>query len=84
MIKLWKYINNNEYPILSSREVNTSITINHKKTATIMGLTNEFRKNNQIKTPLLSKIPILKYLFQKQSKETIKSEILIAIKPIII
>ena len=45
-IKLWKTIESNEYPVLSYRNIDTSITIKHNKSLIIAGLLDDYKKSN--------------------------------------
>lgn len=66
-------------PIVSVREVETSVVIKDGETVAIGGLVKETKSNQQEGIWLLGNIPILGYLFKHTSIKTEKSDLLIFI-----
>ena len=72
---------NNERPIISTREVTTSFTVENGKTIVIGGLTKETISNNVNKVPFIGHIPILGEVFTYHNKSNARKEVLIFITP---
>jgi type IV pilus assembly protein PilQ len=68
-----------EYPIIQTREAETSVFINNGETIVIGGLLKDVERYSEESVPLLSKIPILGYLFKRQTKDTEKIDLLLFI-----
>ncbi|RAP30207.1 hypothetical protein DID78_02735 [Candidatus Marinamargulisbacteria bacterium SCGC AG-343-D04] len=83
-IKLWKIIKDNEYPLLSSREINSLLTVENKKSILIGGFINQNKTKNQASIPLLSRLPLIKSLISHTKKESTYSAIHIYLEPEII
>lgn len=75
-IKQWKLTPNGEYPIISSRKVETNLRLKDGESFIIGGLLNEEERENIRKVPLLGDIPLINILFKHKSYEKISSEIL--------
>lgn len=75
-IKQWKLTPNGEYPIISSRKVETNLRLKDGESFIIGGLLNEEERENIRKVPILGDIPFLNVLFKHKSYEKISSEIL--------
>lgn len=68
-----------EYPIIQTREAETNIFINNGETIVIGGLLKDIEKISEESVPLLGKIPILGYLFKRDTKDRKKIDLLIFI-----
>ncbi len=68
-------------PSIDRREVETQVLVNNGETVVLGGVFEQNKANNQDKVPLLGDIPLLGYLFQKNSKAAIKRELLIFVTP---
>ncbi len=66
-------------PIVSVREVNTSVVINDGETVAIGGLVKETKNEQEEKIWLLGSIPILGYLFKHKTVTKEKNDLLIFI-----
>lgn len=80
----WKATNAGEFPVISTRNVETQVTVEDGQTLVIAGLAskNDYKVNSKI--PLLGDIPIAGRLFQYNSTETSKTEIIFLITPKIV
>lgn len=73
-LKQWKQTRGGEYPILSSREVKTTVHIKDNAAFIIGGLLNQEKRSSLQKIPLLGDIPLIGSLFQHTTEETITSD----------
>ncbi|MDQ6971058.1 MAG: type IV pilus secretin PilQ [Mariprofundaceae bacterium] len=70
-------------PIISTKQIETEIFMNNGETIVIGGIYTRDKSKNTGGLPLLSKIPLLGWLFKKQTKTDNKTELLIFITPTI-
>ena len=84
LIKRWKQMNDNEYPVLSSRTLDTSLSIPNKHNGFLGSFSDTFEKKNHSSVPFLSKIPFLGHLISQKNEEKSHSYISIFIKPSIL
>ncbi len=75
---------NKIYPSFYKRSVNTTLTVKHAQTIVIGGLIKETKSEGAAGVPWLSKIPILRYVFGKETKSVSKTELIILITPRVI
>ena len=68
-------------PSIDKREVETQVLVNNGETVVLGGVFEQSKANGQDKVPLLGDIPLLGYLFQKNSTSTTKRELLIFVTP---
>ncbi len=68
-------------PSIDKREVETQVLVNNGETVVLGGVFEQTKGKNQDKVPLLGDIPLLGYLFQRNSTNTIKRELLIFVTP---
>jgi general secretion pathway protein D len=73
-----------EYPSFQSRKVKTTLTVNHLQTIVIGGLIKEQDSTNKSGMPFLSRLPIFGGLFGKDTKTSIKTELILFITPRVI
>lgn len=71
-------------PTIARREVSTTITVPDGRTIVIAGLTREDKTKVMQKVPLLGDIPLLGFLFRKQSDKREKTNLLIFVTPRIV
>lgn len=83
-IKFYKQFNDNEYPIISSRETSTEIRLKNNDALIIAGLLDESKRIRKSKIPILGYIPLLGRLFRSSSNIITKTDILFMITPRII
>ena len=55
--------------------------VNNGETVVLGGIFEQTKTNNQSKVPLLGDIPLLGYLFQRNTKDATKRELLIFVTP---
>jgi len=68
-------------PRFTKRDVKTFVTVENEKTIVIAGLISTNRNNIVRKIPILGDIPILGYLFKRESESTKKTNLLVFITP---
>ncbi len=68
-------------PSIDKREVDTQVLVNNGETVVLGGVFEQNKLTNNDKIPLLGDIPLLGYLFQRDSKNTTKRELLIFVTP---
>jgi general secretion pathway protein D len=69
---------------ISQREISTKVAVDSGQTVLLGGLISETQVKSRQGVPLLSDIPILGHLFSSNSTDTIKTEIIVSIKPTVI
>ena len=77
-------VGTNQYPRITTREVETQIIINSGETVVIGGLIKDYKKSSEIGVPWFSKIPILGWFFRRDTTDTAKIELLIFITATIV
>jgi type II secretory pathway component GspD/PulD (secretin) len=68
-------------PVISSREVLTSVHVSHGKTTVIGGLVSRSTITNETKFPILGDIPVLGWLFRSTSTATTRTTLQFHITP---
>ncbi len=71
----------NANPTILTKKASTNVILFDGQTTVIGGLKQSTLQDNEAGVPLLSKIPLLGYLFKNDSKQDTKEEILIFITP---
>ncbi|OIO67793.1 MAG: type IV pilus secretin PilQ [Zetaproteobacteria bacterium CG12_big_fil_rev_8_21_14_0_65_55_1124] len=71
-------------PIINTKQIETEIFMNNGETIVIGGIYTRDNQDTTAGVPLLSKIPLLGWLFKKNTKTDNKTELLIFITPTII
>ena len=79
-VKLWKSINNNNYPILGSRNITIKTILENEKTTLITQFSNAISKTYHSQNPLLKKLPILKKFTGLKTKKTTQTNLCIILK----
>jgi len=74
----------NAPPDINSRTFNSSIRAQDQDIIILGGLEENSKRNSGTGVPILSKIPILKWLFSSRKKEVSKSKLAVLIKPTVI
>ena len=67
--------------ITDKREVKTQVLVNNGETVVLGGVFEQNKTKGKEQVPLLGDIPLLGYLFQKNSTKTAKRELLIFVTP---
>jgi type IV pilus assembly protein PilQ len=75
---------NNDLPIVSTRQAHTTVRLKDGNTVIIGGLLNEESTKGVSKVPLLGDIPFFGYLFQHQTSEVRKIDLVIEVTPHIV
>ena len=68
-------------PTLTKRDIQTKVTVYDGKTVVIGGLIKNNKSMEETKIPLLGDIPILGWLFKRQSVSYTKTNLLVFITP---
>jgi type IV pilus assembly protein PilQ len=68
-------------PSINTREINTQVLVDNGQTVVLGGVHEETNNNDTTKVPVLSDLPYLGKLFQKNVKSTNKRELLIFVTP---
>ncbi|MDA8122423.1 MAG: type IV pilus secretin PilQ [Deltaproteobacteria bacterium] len=68
-------------PAINKKKATTEVLVRDGETAVIGGILQITRKENQVAVPWLSKIPVLGYLFRKDTNQAVNRELLIFITP---
>lgn len=71
-------------PAISARKTNTEVSLPLGKTLVIGGLYQERETKSEDRFPYLGKIPVMGYLFKKESKQKNKNELVFYITPRIV
>ncbi|MEA3211226.1 MAG: ral secretion pathway protein [Chthoniobacter sp.] len=74
-------IDNNDIPTIATRYVRTHVTVPDQATLVLGGLIKSSTNRVRSGIPLLSSIPVLGYLFSNTTKERIRQELVILIRP---
>jgi general secretion pathway protein D len=74
----------NTVPQTSTREMESMLEIENNQTAVLGGLMEDQMNKLTDEVPLLAKIPLLGNLFQNRNDTTIKTELVIFLRPIVI
>lgn len=77
-------IDENAPPDISSREFSSIIRVQDQDIVVLGGLEEQRRSNTGTGIPLLSRIPVLKWLFSSRRREASKAKLTVFIKPTII
>jgi len=77
-------ISGNEVPTINTQEINTEVTVPNKSTVVIGGLIDDNTSRDTSGVPILSDIPILKYLFSDTTKSKERDELIIMIQPSVV
>jgi general secretion pathway protein D len=72
------------FPSFRERKVNTTLTVGDEQTIFIGGLMRERTSKGNAGVPYLSRIPILGFLFGRDTSESEKSELILLITPYVI
>jgi len=76
-------IDNNDIPNIATRYVKTSVTVADGGTLVLGGLIKQSFNRSRTGIPLLSDIPLLGYLFSTTTKEKLRTELVILIRPVV-
>ena len=71
-------------PTFKRRQTNTTVTIKNGQTIVISGIRKESEGKKTNKVPLLGDIPVLDWVFSNESDETVISELVLFVTPIVV
>jgi general secretion pathway protein D len=71
-------------PVTLKRTVDTTVIVKDRQTVVIGGLIDDVTTESENKVPVLGDIPILGWLFRKQSEEVVKTNLYVFITPRVI
>ena len=71
-------------PVIDRRQTNTTVTVKNGQTIVISGIRQETEGRKERKVPILGDIPILDLLFSSESEDTVVSELVVFITPIVV
>jgi MSHA biogenesis protein MshL len=74
----------NKIPVIQTREMESIIKVENGQTAVMGGLIQEEINKNSGEVPFLARIPLLGNLFQNRDDKTIKTELVIFLRPVVI
>jgi len=74
----------NEIPVVRVREMESILRVNSNQIAVLGGLMQDTIRNRDRKTPFLADLPLVGNLFKAVDRESIKSELVIFLRPIVI
>ncbi|MBI1953012.1 MAG: secretin and TonB N-terminal domain-containing protein [Candidatus Omnitrophica bacterium] len=72
-------IGTNAYPIINIREAETQVVMEHGETIVIGGLLKDIKSKSRIGLPFLGKLPLIGFLFSRETVDTEKIDLLIFI-----
>ncbi len=76
-------IDNNDIPTIATRYVRTSVTVPNEATLVLGGLIKASQNRTKKGIPFLMNIPVLGTLFSNTSKEQVRNELIILIRPVV-
>ncbi len=74
-------IDNNKYPIISNRQLQTAVMVPNEGTLVLGGLIKDRRDRTTSGVPILSKAPLIGRLFRSTSENKTRTELVILIRP---
>ena len=83
-ISEWRSTAAGEFPVISTRNANTTVRVKDGETIVVGGLISESDRENLSKVPLLGDIPLFGLAFQSRKIEKMKTEIVFLITPHVI
>lgn len=77
-------IGGNSIPTIGTQELNTTVTVPNGSTVVLGGLITTEKNRSISGVPLLSRIPLLGYLFRSTSDSVERSELIVMIQPTVV
>ncbi|GBR77141.1 bacterial secretin superfamilty protein [Candidatus Termititenax persephonae] len=78
-IKYWKQTQGGEFPVLSTRQVETTVLLKAQESFVLAGLYNEEERDSVQKIPFLGDLPLLGFLFRSSVREKTASDIVFVV-----
>ena len=77
----WRSTAAGEFPVISTRNAETTVTVKNGESIVIGGLINEAQRKNNYRIPVISYIPFIGWIFQYDVTEKEKTEIVFIVTP---
>jgi len=74
----------NRIPVIRVREMESILKVNSNQVAVLGGLMQDTLRNQDKETPFAAQIPLLGNLFKSRSQESLKTELVIFLRPVVI
>ena len=74
----------NRIPVVRVREMESILKVNSRQIAVLGGLMQDTVRSSDRKTPLLGDVPVLGNLFKARDQESLKTELVIFMRPVVI
>jgi len=74
----------NRIPVVRVREMESVLKVNSRQIAVLGGLMQDTIRKRDKKTPFAADIPVLGNLFKSRDRETLKTELVIFLRPVVI
>jgi MSHA biogenesis protein MshL len=74
----------NLIPVVRVREMESILKVNNRQIAVLGGLMQDTYRNNDRETPGAAHIPLLGEFFKAKDRESLKSELVIFLRPIVV
>ncbi len=74
----------NRIPVVRVREMESILKVNSRQIAVLGGLMQDTIRSSDRKTPLLADVPVLGNLFKARDQESLKTELVIFMRPVVI
>jgi type II secretory pathway component GspD/PulD (secretin) len=83
-ISEWRTTAAGDFPVISTRNASTTLTVRDGETIAIAGLISNQESKNQSKVPFFSDLPLLGWFFRYEGNQKAKSEVVFLVTPKII
>ncbi len=77
-------INNNQVPIIARREASSVVSVQDGSVIVLGGLISNSETVTKVGIPLLSDIPLIGYLFSNTTKQLVRTELMVLLKPTVL
>lgn len=74
----------NRIPVIRVREMESILKVNSNQVAVLGGLMQDTLRNQDKETPFAARVPVLGNLFKSRSQESLKTELVIFLRPVVI
>ncbi|MEA3189012.1 MAG: ral secretion pathway protein [Chthoniobacter sp.] len=76
-------IGGNAVPTISTRYIKTNVSVSNRATVVLGGLITRTGGSSMSGVPLVSRIPVLGYLFKNTTKKNDRAELIVLIRPVV-
>lgn len=77
-------VGTDELPVVSRRQVSTTVRVKDGETLVLGGLVQESRQQVSTTVPLLGELPVIRFLFSTSRDQKLKSEVVVFVTPRVI